>query len=134
MLIDKCEFSDAQAITASGASNSTNTIDTEVASSNLGGGTPVWVYCRVNTAFTDATSSTMIVTLESSATSGGTYTKVLVSPTYTVGQLVKGFDLLTVPLQVDHLRYLKLVYTNGVGSGNTAGKIDAFLTTAAPRN
>ena len=127
-------FSDAQALTASGAENSTNVIDTEVASSNIGAGTPIWVYCRVNTAFTAASSSTMIVSLQNCATSGGTYTSIFVGPTLTVGQLVKGLDLCTIPLPVDNLRYLKMVYTQGVGSGWTAGKVDALLTHNAPLN
>ena len=127
-------FSDAQALTASGAENSTNVVDTEVAASNIGGGTPVWLYCRVNTTFTAASSSTMIVALQNCATSGGTYTSLLIGPTLTVGQLVKGLDLMTVPLPVDNLRYLKLIYTQGVGSGWTAGKVDALLTHNAPLN
>jgi hypothetical protein len=127
-------FSNAQALVASGAENSTNVIDTEVAGSNIGAGTPIWVYCRVNTLFTAASSSTMIVSLQNSATSGGTYTSIFVGPTLTVGQLVKGFDLCTIPLPVDNLRYLKMVYTQGVGSGWTAGNVDALLTLNAPLN
>ena len=134
MIMDWMSFSDAQAITASGTTNSTNVLDTEVAASNIGGGTPLWLYCRVNTAFTCDTSGTLIVALQNCATSGGTYTSILISPTYTVGTLAKGLDLLTAPLPVDNLRYLKLLFTNGVGSGFTAGKIDAFLTLSAPRN
>lgn len=133
MFVDKMVFSDAQALTASGAENSTNTLDTEAAGSNIGPGTPLWLYCRVNTAFTAANSSTMIVSLQNSATSGGTYTNILVSPTYTVGQLAKGFDMLTAPLPNENLRYLKVVYTQAVGSGWTAGNVDALLTSQAPR-
>lgn len=134
MLVDKMVFSDAQALVASGAENSTNVLDTEFASSNLGGGTPIWLVCRVNTQMTSATSATLIVSLTSSATSNGTYTSDAISRTWTVGQLVKGLDLLTIPLPADHLRYLKVVYTQAVGSGWSAGNVDALLTLNVPRN
>jgi len=127
-------FSDAQAITGSGASDSSSTLDTEVAGSNIGGGTPIWLVVRVNTTFTCATSGTMYATLQNCATSNGTYLDMLRSATYTVGSLVKGLDVLTVPLTVDNLRYLKVLYTNAVGSGMTAGNFDAFLSLNAPRN
>ena len=133
MLTDKMIFSDAQAYTLSTVDNSTNVLDTENTDSNIGAGTPLWLVCRVNTAFA-GTSGTFIVKLQHCATSGGTYLDLLVSPTYTTTQLVKGFDLLTVPLPVDNQRYLKLTYTQATGSGYTAGKIDAYITVIAPRN
>jgi len=134
MFLDKMVFSDAQAITASGTTDSTNVLDTEVTASNIGGGTPIWLVCRVNTTFACATSGTMIVALQNCATSGGTYASIAISPTYTVGTLAKGLDALTIPLPNDNLRYLKLLFTNAVGSGMTAGKFDAFLSNVAPRN
>jgi len=136
MIIDKMVFSDAQTITASAATTAgTDTLDTEAAASNIGGGTPLWLVCRVSTAFTTASAGdTLIADLENSATSGGTYTDVLKSATFTVGQLVKGFDILTVPLPVDNLRYLRMNYNYASGSGFTAGAINAFLTLNAPKN
>ena len=134
MLLDQCSFSDAQALTGSGAENSTNVIDLESTTPNIGAGTPIWLYCRVNTTFTSATSQTLIVALQNSTASGGTYVSIAISPTYTVGQLVKGLDLLTIPVPVDNIRYLKVLYTNAVGSGFTAGNVDAFLSLNAPRN
>lgn len=133
MVIDKCEFSDAQAFTGSADEASTNVVDTEVAASNVGPGTPIWVYCRVNTTFTCDTSGTMIVSLQNCATSGGTYVDIAKTATFTVGTLVKGLDVLTIPIPAKNLRYLRMYFDKGVGSGFTAGKIDAFLTTQAPR-
>ena|SRR3990167_1316625 len=131
MVVDKMVFSDAQALTASTVENSTNTLDTEAAASNIGGGTALWLYCRVNTTFTGAHS--FVASLQHCATSGGTFASILVSPTYTNGQLVKGFDILTVPLPNENLRYLKMIYTPSTGSGWTAGAIDALITSQAPR-
>jgi hypothetical protein len=133
MLTDKWIFSNAQTSTASTVENSTNVIDTENTDSNLGAGTALWLVCRVNTLFA-GTSGTFVVKLQHCATSGGTYLDLLVSPSYTTTQLVKGFDLLTVPLPVENMRYLKLTYTQATGSGYTAGKIDAYLAPSAPRN
>lgn len=126
-------FSNAQAITASTATDSTNVIDTEFATPNLGGGTPLWLVCRVNTTFV-APGSTLTVKLSSSATSGGTYLTDAQSQAFTVGTCVKGLDLLTIPLPLDHLRYLKLTYTPATGSGPSAGNIDAYIALTAPRN
>jgi len=127
-------FSNAQAMTGSADEASTNVVDTEVAGSNVGGGTVMWVVCRVNTTYTCDTSGTLIVSLQNCATSDGTYANIAVSATYTVGTLAKGYDALTIPLPVDNLRYLRMYYDKGVGSGFTAGKMDAFLTPNAPRN
>jgi len=131
MIIDHMVFSDAQAQTASTVEYSTNTLDTEVANSDLGGGTPIWLVCRVNTTFA-GTSGTMVVALQDGSVSG-TLNDKIISQTFTTVLLAKGFDLLTIPLPVDHLRYLRMRYTPATGSGYTAGKIDAFLTLNAPR-
>ena len=129
-------FSNAQAITTSGATNSTNTIDTEVAASNLGGGTVLWLVVRVNTTFVEIVSGseTLDVQLQNSATSGGTYVKIASGYLFSGRECVKGLDLLTTPLPVDNLRYLKVVYTTTTGSGWTAGNVDAFITLNAPKN
>lgn len=134
MFTDKAIFSNAQAITASGNTTSTNYVDTEVAASNIGGGTPLWLVCRVNTTFTDATSGALTVTLNTCATSNGTYVVLATGRVYSVGVLVKGLDVLTIPLPADNLRYLGLTYANTVGSGFTAGKLDAFLCSQPPLN
>lgn len=134
MFTDKAIFSNAQAITASGTTTGTNVVDTEVAGSNIGGGTPLWLVCKVNTTFTDATSGALAATLTTSATSNGTYVVLATGRVYSVGVLVKGLDLLTIPLPVDNLRYLGMSYANTIGSGFTAGNVDAFITSNAPRN
>ena len=135
-MIEQVQFSNAQTITASAAATAgTNVWDTEAADSNLGAGTPVWVICRVSTAFTTASAGdTLIADLEQCATSGGTYTDLLKSATFTVGQLVKGFNVLTAGLPAKHLRYLRFNYNYASGSGFTAGAVNAYPTLNAPSN
>lgn len=125
-------FSDAQTSTSSTTDASTNVIDTEVAASNLGGGTPVWLVTRVNTAFSGS-SGTFWAVLQDGASSGS-FTTLIIGPTVTTVILAKGFDLLTIPLPVEHRRYLRMLYQQASGSGYTGGKIDSFLTLAAPLN
>ena len=129
-------LSDAQAITTSSTTNSTNTIDLEFAAPNIGSGTPLWLVCRVNTLFVEVTSGTetLDAQLQTCATSGGTYTKIAGGYLYSGREIVKGLDLLTIPLPADCLRYLKIVYTTTTGSGWSAGKVDAFIASTAPRN
>ncbi len=130
--IDKMVFSDAQEVTTSGATTSTSTLDMEFANPNLGAGTPIWLWCRVNTTFAGV-GETLDAQLQDCATSGGTYNKIAQGFAFSNGEAVKGLDLLTIPLPAKHKRYLKLMYTTSTGSGWTAGNIDAFLTLAAPR-
>jgi len=129
-------LSDAQAITTSSTTNSTNTIDLEFATPNIGGGTPLWLICRVNTLFVEVTSGseTFDAQLQNSATSGGTYVKIAQGYGFSGREVVKGLDLLTIPLPADCLRYLKVVYTTTTGSGWSAGKVDCFIASTAPKN
>jgi Bbp16 len=133
MLLDKNVFSNAQVLSVTGTTAATNVIDTESTDPNLGAGTPIWLVTRVNTAFSSGTAATFTVHLTHCATSGGTYLDLLVSAAYTLTQLVKGFDLLTVPLPAVHQRYLAMSYVQAGGSAFN-GATDAFLTTAAPRH
>lgn len=133
MFLDKMVFSNAQALTSSTLEASTNVLDTEVAASNIGAGTPIWLVTRVNTAFS-GTSGTFVVSLQNATASGGTWVTIAISATFTTAQLAAGFDLMTQPLPVDNLRYLRMAYTQATGTGYTAGSVDSFLTLNAPRN
>src|SRR3990167_6954189 len=130
MAILQVQFSNAQTITASAATTAgTNVWDTEAADSNLGPGTPLWLVCQVHTAFTTASAGdTLIVDFEHCATSGGTYTYLTRSATFTVGQLVKGFNALTHGFPAKHLRYVRVNYNYASGSGFTAGAMSAYPT------
>jgi hypothetical protein len=136
MMTDKGIFSARQAVTASGTTDSTNVLDTEVASSNQGAGTPIWLVCQISTAFTvctGCTSATLSATLEDCATSGGTYGILATGYAYSIAECVKGLNLQTIPLPAKHKRYLKVVYTNAIGSGYIAGNVNAVLAGSAPR-
>ena len=130
MIMDyNAQFSDAQSITAASTSSS-NTLDMEVADSNQGSGTPIWVVCRVSTAFTG--SGTFAVVLQDCATSGGTYVSKFTTVAYSLLETnAVGDDLLVMPLPAEHQRYLKLVYTNGHNSA-AACVVDAYLALNDP--
>ena len=70
------EFSSAQAVTAAAAS--TNVIDFE-AVRDIGSGNPLYIYTIVTTTMTDTSSnSQVVVSLQGSATAGGTYAPLVV--------------------------------------------------------
>lgn len=125
-------FSDAQECLST--ATSTNVIDTEVADSNLGAGTPIWLHVKVNTAFAIATSTSTggYYIFQDCATSGGTYETLLQSGDQSSGIYVKGYDVLTVPLPNKHMRYLRGRWVSS-GASCSAGKLDAFLAAHAPR-
>lgn len=124
-------LSDGQSIVTTASIDSTNTLDTEVANSNLGSGTPIWVICRVSTAFTG--SGTLAVVFKDCATSGGTYVSRFTTVAYSLGETdAFGDDLLVMPLPQEHQRYIKLTYTNGHNSA-AAGAVDAYLALNDPR-
>ena len=126
MIMDyNAQFSDAQSAVTTASISSTNVLDTEVADSNVGSGTPIWVVCRVGTAFSG--SGVLTVALQDCATSGGTYVTRLTTATLSLLECdAVGDDLLVTPLPSEHQRYLKLLYTNTHNSG-AAGAIDAYL-------
>jgi hypothetical protein len=138
MIIDsKNVLSDAQECLST--ATSTNVIDTEVSIdssgySNIGVGTPLWLHVKVNTAFAVATSTSTggYYVLQDCGTSNGTFVNRLASRDISVTTYVQGYDILTVPLPNETLRYVRGRYVSS-GASNSAGKIDAFLTAHAPR-
>ena len=135
MMIDKGIFSTRQAITLSGTTTGTNVVDTEVANSNQGAGTPIWLVVQVSTSLVGATgtANTMAASLQDCATSGGTYTTIVTGYAFSVAEVLKGINLLSIPLPAKHKRYLGVIYTTGTGSGWLSGNVNAFLSTVAPR-
>ena len=126
MILDaKAVFSDAQAETSVAAQDSTNVVDTALADSNLGGGTPIWVNAVVNTTCTSSGAATLSVALHESA-DASTYVVLWTSKVFAKAALVAGKVLMSIPLPSEHARYLKVVYTIGA-SVLTAGKFDAWM-------
>ena len=117
------EFSDAQAVTASAASE--NIIDLNAA--RRGAGVPLKIHAAVNTAFVGTGSTTLTISFQSSSA------EAFSSPTthwqisaVDEADLVAGKRFELPPVPDDAAQYGRLYYT--VGSGPfTAGKIDAAL-------
>ena len=134
MVLDKMEFSDAQAITASGTTISESVLDLDLVAPDVGPGTPIWLVCRINTTFAGDSNSMRVEFANSTASATGFFINSLRSATWTVAALIKGLDVMSGVLPLDLLQHLRLQYIQTGGSGFTAGNIDAFLTLAAPQN
>lgn len=135
MILDAlCEFSDAQAVTATAIS--TNVMDLGPVTDNvlrdIGSGEDVYLVITTNTAITDASSdATLTATLESDST-----VNLATSPTvhFSTGALAfatyapAGSIVAAVKLpRGNYEQYLGVRYTVAAGPF-TAGALDAFLT------
>lgn len=130
MLIDKqCEFSDAQAITASAAS--TNYIDL-ASVRNIGVGERLYIVFYVDTAFTDASSDSTVTPKLETDSDTGFATALVTVRTYdvfaalTAAGTYRYYDLEAYTADGLYKRYIRVYYT--VANGNlTTGAISAFL-------
>jgi len=138
--IDKqLEFSDAQAETTVAAHISTNVVDMGTVG-EWADGQPVYLVVTVNTAFTSAGAATLAVELLSDATStvavDGSATSHWASETLALATVaVAGYVIACFALPMEgttYERYLGVMYTIGTAA-MTAGKVDAYLTTAPPK-
>lgn len=131
---DNLIFSDAQVpptpISADFAS--TNTIDTEVALSNIGAGTPLWVVVKMNDKQTGTTAETLSVELQDCTTTGGTYAYILEGRSFSGGEFVNAPTLLAVPFPAESRRHLRISYDCNSGLVWT-GTVDAYISLNAPR-
>ena len=126
-------YSDAQAITDTGAANSTNVID-QLAAGDAIANTP-YLRVKVNTAFTSDGAGTLAVSLLTSDAEdfGSGVTTVPLVDTTAKTALTAGAVLYQGRLPFGMKRYSKLVYTVGTAA-MTAGKVDAFLTEMVATN
>lgn len=126
MLLDKTlVFSEEQAITASAAS--TNIIDQKAAGDAYGA---LWLVAKVTADFATLTSLTIGVQTDSASNFSKAVT-LASSGAVAAAALKEGEYVCCFRLPADCKRYIRLYYTVG-GSNATAGKINAFLTAAAP--
>jgi hypothetical protein len=127
MMDAKNMFSDAQAITASAASETV--LDFGVANANLGQGSPLIIRFIIEANFTSAASTgTLTIALQHSATDFGGTDVLLQTKAWAIAAttLVKGSYLPEIKIPDRHMRYLRLYYT--VGTENfTAGKLTAWI-------
>ena len=127
MLLDKTlAFSEEQAITASAAS--TNIIDQKAAGDAYGA---LWVVAKVVDAdFATLTSLTIGVQTDSASNFSNAET-LASTGAIAAASLTKDEYICCFRLPAGCKRYIRLYYTVG-GSNATAGKVNAFLTAAAP--
>jgi hypothetical protein len=119
MLIDKQnQFSDAQAVTATGSTASTNVID-------LGVARHLALLCEVVTPFTSGGSATLRVQVQTSSDNAA-WTTLAQSDDVPVASLVQGYRFLPNELPGGTSRYLRLNYVVGTAA-MTAGAITAAL-------
>ena len=129
MILDKqLVFSDAQAVTASAASE--HTIDLGAANLELGIGTPLYIEVWMDTVFSGSTN-TLKVDLQDGAAVNGSDKVMEILPAISQTDLIaKGIGLLAkvlLPEGMSLSRHIRLYYT--AGTGNLAGgKLNAFIT------
>ena len=126
MIIDNQEvFADAQAVTSTGDTASTNVIDTGSAYDD-GTGEHVYLVAQVDTTATSGGAATLAAVISDSA-DNSTFADVLVGPATPVASLTAGRQLLRTRLPIGLRRYVRVTWRVGTAA-LTAGKFDAFLT------
>lgn len=133
----KLELSDAQAVTVSTRTASTNFVDLGAASLYIGAGTPLYLNVRVNTTFVGGGESSGALTthlMDGAHTSGVCSGTTLLSKTIATSLLAAGKWIMRVPIPVEgYMRFLRLRYVNSrATTAYTAGKIDAWVSGATP--
>jgi len=130
MLIDReTQFSDAQPITSTGATPSTNVLDLG-ANRDLGSGVTLFLalLCQVTTAFTSGGAATLQVQWQTSPDTSG-WTTIAQSEPVPVASLIAGYRFLPGPPLGPTARYLRLNYLVGTAA-MTAGKMTASFVPA----
>ena len=127
MLIDKQnQLSDAQAVTSTGSTASTNVIDLGVARDIAGGVVDARkLLIQVNTTFTSGGSATLQVQVQTSA-DNSSWSTLAESAAIPVASLVQGYRFFENGVPGPTSRYLRLNYVVGTAA-MTAGKLDAAL-------
>lgn len=123
------EFSDAQDAYASNDTVvSDDVLDMQASDLEMGAGQPVWLNCRVSTAFTGGTTVQVILRADTDASKTGG-TDIYSSEAFAVdnAETAAGAWLCRVPLDVDFDKdqYIYVAYTN-VGA-NTGGAVDTWF-------
>jgi len=121
---DKLVLSDAQAETTIAEHDSDFTIDFGDAVQKPGIGTPLWLNITVNEVVA-GTSSTVTFKVQDSA-DDITFVSIFETPDIAEAVLVKGHEVLRIPLPHTVRQYLKVVYEIKVAV-LTTGKFDAWI-------
>lgn len=133
----KMVLSDAQAITFSTQTASTNFIDLGADSLYIGAGTPLYLNVRVNTTFVgggESGGSLTVHLMDGAHTSGVCSGTTLLSKTIVTSLLAKGKSIMRVAIPNEgYMRFLRLRYVNSrATTAFTAGAVDSFITGATP--
>jgi len=108
-----------------GVNASTNVIDTELANSNIGAGSPLRVNVTVGDEAVAGTSSTVQAVLEHS-TDNSTYVTLLAGVAIAEATLVVGAVMLRAVVPDNTFRYLRISYTVGTAD-LSAGHFNADI-------
>ena len=124
-------YSDAQAITTLGNTDSTNVIDQLAAGDTF---EAPFIRLKVNTAFATSAGGTLAINLLTDDAAGfGTATTFPLVPATAVSGLTLNRVLYQGRMPIGMKQYHKLQYVVGTGA-MTAGKVDAFLTDVVATN
>jgi hypothetical protein len=128
-------FSDTQAISNTGTTDSTNIVDAGAAR-DLGPGHPIWVNVDCTVAATSGGSATVYAQLVADTSPTFTANPEILgqTPTWPVASLVAGFRLgvFSIPYEPNPNRYYKVQYVVGAAALTTGG-FTAFLSDSAPQ-
>jgi len=127
MLIDQLnQFSNAQAVTSTGSTPSTNVVDLGVARDISGAATEyLALLVQVVTAFTSGGSATLQVQFQTSL-DNATWSNPAISDAIPVAQLVAGYKFLVNEIPGPTSRYLRLNYVVGTAA-MTGGTLTAAI-------
>lgn len=126
MILDSQEqFSDAQAVTSTGDTVSTNVYDTGSAADE-GIGESLYIYAKTKAAFTSGGAGTLQFVLQDSADNSTFADVQTLTPAKALATLTANTDQVRARLPIGLRRYIRLAYRVGTAA-MTAGTIDAYI-------
>jgi hypothetical protein len=134
MLDQEIIFAEAQTVTATGDTASTNVYDNGNANTGDNGltGENLWVQAFCSTTATSGGSATVQAVLQDSA-DNSTFADVVAGPVVAVASVIAGVALLQVQPPPGTRRYWRIVWRVGTAV-LTAGKFDAFVSNTIQKN
>lgn len=133
MIDSEIVFAEAQAVTATGDTASTNVYDNGAFQGNAGQtGENLWVQAFCSTTGTSGGSATVQAVLQDSA-DNSSFADVVAGAVFAVAAVLAGTQLLMVQPPPGMRRYWRIVWRVGTAV-LTAGKFDAFVSNTLQRN
>jgi hypothetical protein len=128
MLDSEAIFCEAQAVTSTGDTASTNVYDSQAAASARMGktGENLWLQALCSTTPTSSGSATIQAVLQDSADNSA-FADLLIGPSFAYTAVAAGTRLWAVQPPLTSRRYLRVVWRIGTAA-LTAGKFDAFFS------